>query len=99
MSFTRSSAMIIDRDMNESDIAIHPWKAATASLPVLLIMLLFCCVASPAWILLCVCLISLFLLILPPCPGVWVSVVIAVWMWGRAEDILMLWSSPPLQCL
>lgn len=78
MSFIRSSAMTVDRDVDESDIATDPWKAATASLPVLLIKAaLFCCVTLPAWVLLHVCLISPLLLILPPSHGVWVSMVIA----------------------
>lgn len=45
MSFTRSSAMIVDREVDESDIATDPWKAAAASLPVLLAnaAVLLCC--------------------------------------------------------
>lgn len=47
MSFIRSSVMTVDRDRDvyESDIATDPWKAATASLPVVLAnaAVLLCC--------------------------------------------------------
>lgn len=98
MSFIRSSAMTVDRDreVDKSDIATDPWKAATASLPVVLAnaAVLLCCLGTS------MCLFNFsFPFNSVPSHGVWVSVVIAGWMWGRAVDILMLWSSPPLQCL